>query len=145
MRKIKNMLEDKTGVSPIIAIILMVAITVVLAATIYVWVSGFGGETGESKNSIAMNKLSSSETLNTWIWQVADVEGTMLITDLENLVLDENGTVVATADVDWNDNDNDTYVTAGDTVVVAPGADGVYNYVCNHEDATIYTSGYRKY
>jgi flagellin-like protein len=43
MRKIKNMLEDKTGVSPIIAIILMVAITVVLAATIYVWVSGFGG------------------------------------------------------------------------------------------------------
>lgn len=36
------MLKDKTGVSPIIAIILMVAITVVLAATIYVWVSGFG-------------------------------------------------------------------------------------------------------
>ncbi|MGC9554920.1 MAG: archaellin/type IV pilin N-terminal domain-containing protein, partial [Thermoplasmatota archaeon] len=30
------MWEDKTGVSPIIAVILMVAITVVLAATIYV-------------------------------------------------------------------------------------------------------------
>ncbi|RLF42025.1 MAG: type IV pilin, partial [Thermoplasmata archaeon] len=34
------MWKDMTGVSPIIAVILMVAITVVLAATIYVWVSG---------------------------------------------------------------------------------------------------------
>lgn len=35
MNKIKKLWEDKTGVSPIIAVILMVAITVVLAATIY--------------------------------------------------------------------------------------------------------------
>ncbi len=41
MRKIRNIIKEKAGVSPIIAIILMVAITVVLAATIYVWVSGF--------------------------------------------------------------------------------------------------------
>jgi flagellin-like protein len=32
------------GVSPVIAVILMVAITVVLAATVYVWVSGFANE-----------------------------------------------------------------------------------------------------
>ncbi|HWG91209.1 MAG TPA: archaellin/type IV pilin N-terminal domain-containing protein, partial [Candidatus Thermoplasmatota archaeon] len=31
------------AVSPVIAVILMVAITVVLAATVYVWVSGFSG------------------------------------------------------------------------------------------------------
>lgn len=41
------MWKDKTGVSPIIAVILMVAITVVLAATIYAWVSGFGAGGGE--------------------------------------------------------------------------------------------------
>jgi archaeal type IV pilus assembly protein PilA len=33
---------DDDGVSPVIAVILMVAITVVLAAVVYVWVSGFG-------------------------------------------------------------------------------------------------------
>jgi len=42
IKKIRNWVKDKAGVSPIIAIILMVAITVVLAATIYVWVSGMG-------------------------------------------------------------------------------------------------------
>ncbi|RLF39490.1 MAG: hypothetical protein DRN21_03510 [Thermoplasmata archaeon] len=49
-----KMLKDKTGVSPIIAIILMVAITVVLAATIYVWVSGFGGS-GDQAPNLACN------------------------------------------------------------------------------------------
>ncbi|HHH77670.1 MAG TPA: type IV pilin, partial [Thermoplasmatales archaeon] len=47
-KKIGKMWKDTTGVSPIIAVILMVAITVVLAATIYVWVSGFGGSGGTS-------------------------------------------------------------------------------------------------
>ncbi|HEC88418.1 MAG TPA: type IV pilin [Thermoplasmata archaeon] len=46
----RKMLKDKAGVSPIIAIILMVAITVVLAATIYVWVSGMGGGGGTKIN-----------------------------------------------------------------------------------------------
>jgi flagellin-like protein len=40
----------KTGVSPVIAVILMVAITVVLAATVYVWVSGFGSGGGKTPN-----------------------------------------------------------------------------------------------
>lgn len=34
--------NDDEAVSPVIAVILMVAITVVLAATVWVWVSGFG-------------------------------------------------------------------------------------------------------
>ena len=40
--KFMNM-KSKEAVSPVIAVILMVAITVVLAATVYVWVGGFGG------------------------------------------------------------------------------------------------------
>lgn len=51
-KKIGKMWKDVTGVSPIIAVILMVAITVVLAATIYVWVSGFGGS-GSSTPAIS--------------------------------------------------------------------------------------------
>jgi flagellin-like protein len=41
--RIKALRSDE-GVSPVIAVILMVAITVVLAATVYVWVSGFASE-----------------------------------------------------------------------------------------------------
>lgn len=39
------------AVSPVIAVILMVAITVVLAATVYVWVSGFGASGSQSKTA----------------------------------------------------------------------------------------------
>lgn len=39
------------GVSPVIAVILMVAITVVLAATVYVWVSGFASDTEGPENA----------------------------------------------------------------------------------------------
>jgi flagellin-like protein len=41
--RIKALKADE-GVSPVIAVILMVAITVVLAATVYVWVSGFASD-----------------------------------------------------------------------------------------------------
>jgi len=43
MKKIWKMRKDKSAVSPVIATILMVAITVVLAAVLYVMVMGFGG------------------------------------------------------------------------------------------------------
>ncbi|HET6405633.1 MAG TPA: archaellin/type IV pilin N-terminal domain-containing protein, partial [Candidatus Thermoplasmatota archaeon] len=39
---------DEEAVSPVIAVILMVAITVVLAATVYVWVSGFGSNSNST-------------------------------------------------------------------------------------------------
>jgi len=42
MKKIWKIRKDKEGVSPVIATILMVAITVVLAAVLYVMVMGFG-------------------------------------------------------------------------------------------------------
>jgi flagellin-like protein len=43
MKKIWKIRKDKSAVSPVIATILMVAITVVLAAVLYVMVMGFGG------------------------------------------------------------------------------------------------------
>ena len=64
MTKIENIrkwVKNKAGVSPIIAIILMVAITVVLAATIYVWVSGFGGG-GSKAISMSITQLDSAAT-----------------------------------------------------------------------------------
>jgi flagellin-like protein len=43
MKKMWKIKKDKSAVSPVIATILMVAITVVLAAVLYVMVMGFGG------------------------------------------------------------------------------------------------------
>jgi flagellin-like protein len=43
LKKIWRIRKDSEGVSPVIATILMVAITVVLAAVLYVMVLGFGG------------------------------------------------------------------------------------------------------
>lgn len=57
MRKMMRWIKDKAGVSPIIAIILMVAITVVLAATIYVWVSGMGGGGGGAKVALTLRQI----------------------------------------------------------------------------------------
>jgi flagellin-like protein len=42
MKANRRFVNNDDAVSPVIAVILMVAITVVLAATVYLWVSGFG-------------------------------------------------------------------------------------------------------
>ena len=47
-RKIKPKKEDSRGVSPVIGIILMVAITVILASVIGVFVLGIGDQIGET-------------------------------------------------------------------------------------------------
>jgi len=82
------MWEDKTGVSPIIAVILMVAITVVLAATIYVWVSGFGGG-GAQQQSVGLQQTDHNGTQVTY--KVTGAEG-FLWSDSIVMV---NGAVVA--------------------------------------------------
>ena len=51
-RKFLN--NDDEAVSPVIAVILRVAITVVLAATVYVWVSGFGSNSSQPAKSLAI-------------------------------------------------------------------------------------------
>ena len=50
----QKFLRGDEAVSPVIAVILMVAITVVLSATVYVWVSGFGGNHNQPANTIAL-------------------------------------------------------------------------------------------
>ena len=46
--KLKKSMKNRSAVSPVIATILMVAITVVLAAVLYVMVMGFGGDPAKS-------------------------------------------------------------------------------------------------
>jgi flagellin-like protein len=58
----KKSFKNRSAVSPVIATILMVAITVVLAAVLYVMVMGFGGTTPQAPtaqltNDVANNRV----------------------------------------------------------------------------------------
>ncbi len=55
MKANRKFLQNRDeAVSPVIAVILMVAITVVLAATVYVWVSGFGAQSSNPAKTMSI-------------------------------------------------------------------------------------------
>ena len=117
MIKIGKMLKDKTGVSPIIAIILMVAITVVLAATIYVWVSGFGGG-GSKALSMSVTQLDSvdeSATDHNATFRVDSVSQGAQWSDINISVRYSNGTVICYVDLSGKSG----AVQAGDTFSIS--------------------------
>ncbi len=61
MKKIWAVRKDSEAASPVIATILMVAITVVLAAVLYVMVLGFGGTTGATPSLQITQRTALSE------------------------------------------------------------------------------------
>ena len=71
MKKIWAMKKKDDAVSPVIATILMVAITVVLAAVLYVMVLGLGS-TGSITPAITFNKTT---TTDSYVWTVVKVSG----------------------------------------------------------------------
>ena len=60
----KSLMREDEAVSPVIAVILMVAITVVLAATVYVWVSGFGSQSSTPAKTLALNSAAAFDGTN---------------------------------------------------------------------------------
>lgn len=64
MKANRKFRSSDEAVSPVIAVILMVAITVVLAATVYVWVSGFGQSGSQSKTLAASPSTSGLITIS---------------------------------------------------------------------------------
>ena len=63
MKMMRKNWKDRKGVSPVIATILMVAITVVLAAVLYVMVMGFGGDTGDQAPTVSTTKNAATERI----------------------------------------------------------------------------------
>ncbi len=62
MKKIWKMKKSKEAVSPVIATILMVAITVVLAAVLYVMVMGFGSNP-DTNPTMSLSDISNDQSL----------------------------------------------------------------------------------
>lgn len=74
--------DNDEAVSPVIAVILMVAITVVLAATVYVWVSGFGGSSSTPAKSLSLVSASAQDANNAKNFTVASSSPGMKYEDL---------------------------------------------------------------
>ena len=60
----RRIVNDEQAVSPVIAVILMVAITVVLAAVLYVWASSFLG--GTTKNAPTGSTTALKDSQGNW-------------------------------------------------------------------------------
>lgn len=63
MKANRKFVETDEAVSPVIAVILMVAITVVLAATVFVLVSDIGSQTGKTAPAFALTQDESNDRL----------------------------------------------------------------------------------
>jgi len=130
----KNMWKKEEGVSPVIAVILMVAITVVLAAVLYVMVSGMmsttqttptgamnfyeGSQSGNYSGSFV--SLSSSVKLSNA--QVTIIDDSLGGSDsINDLSLDTTAEVTGGLKLVYNDINSNNKVDGGDTIRVTNG------------------------
>ena len=88
----KKIWRNEEGVSPVIAVILMVAITVVLAAVLYVMVSGMLGTTGTTP-TVSMNWNENPEIPGLYTGNVVSISGVSSInTDDVTVTVTHTGT-----------------------------------------------------
>ncbi len=148
-KKIGKMWKDTTGVSPIIAVILMVAITVVLAATIYVWVSGFGGGGGGASTALTLSQqtygANATATGGYVVYRVQSVSGNPGWEDFTATIAGHASSISgdctsagtggsASGEINAGDyvnisiDDDDTVVAVGNTVVITDTDSGSIVY-----------------
>jgi flagellin-like protein len=118
----KRIWRNKEGVSPVIATILMVAITVVLAAVLYVMVSGYmtgGGGTPVSGSLTYLAGSSNPTTGNATFTLALNTPANPVLTDVTVKILDPNGDIAATATYTWSHLVSDaTHVQGGDRLKI---------------------------
>ncbi|MCU0862127.1 MAG: type IV pilin N-terminal domain-containing protein [Methanomassiliicoccales archaeon] len=122
MKKIWSM-KKKDGVSPVIATILMVAITVVLAAVLYVMVMGFGG--GQSGQTPTVTMTYQKTGSGAYAFTVAGVtKSDVKWADISPVLSPSNATVVKPTA---------TYVGAGDVVTITGlGGNTLYTFTLRY-------------
>ena len=132
----KKIWRNEEGVSPVIAVILMVAITVVLAAVLYVMVSGMLGTTGTTP-TVSMNWNEDPEEPGNYTGNVVSISGVSSINTDDVTVtvthagtsdskdLDQFGTlVIGTFTLSFTDLDPDGKLGAEDIFSIIGGSTG---------------------
>jgi len=105
--------KKKNAVSPVIAVILMVAITVVLAAVLYVTVQNIANQNTGDVSAMGVNV----DKVNRTTYRVTVASGQALVDDTTIKVLTAAGTN-ATVGITYNNLNGNTYVDAGDTISI---------------------------
>jgi len=112
--------KSRSAVSPVIATILMVAITVVLAAVLYVMVMGMGGDSGATP-SVALSKRTGADAGTYEVYVLSVSGGEVAVKNAEIVV---TGGTIAETDA-WkltgSGRTADDMLKAGDYFVVEPG------------------------
>ena len=85
----RRIVNDEQAVSPVIAVILMVAITVVLAAVLYVWASSFLG--GTTKNAPTGSMIASEDGSGVWTIQIVKLNPQVSVNSVHWYLLDVQG------------------------------------------------------
>ncbi len=147
-RKFIEKKADEEAVSAVIGVILMVAITVAIAATVYVYVSGMIGGTATKVSTLSMNIFSQNDATDERTWLVSGIEGEAIKnTSYSSVLLKSDGTI-ANSSITFNDVISPGYVNAGDTfTVIANDGDGYYVFMLTDTATgqTIYKSTLTKY
>lgn len=136
--------KNDQAVSPVIATILMVAITVVLAGVLVVYLQTLpqGAGNVETNLGIRVEKVSNSSVAGTYKsdWVVTVTTGSAKTTDMSSMLVNaQTGTQVAkrsmptpfangyNADFDYNDNNGNGKIDAGDTILAHSGSSVDYS------------------
>ena len=130
----RRFVNNEEAVSPVIAVILMVAITVVMAAVLYAWVSGWGlqpknSPTGSMMASndgttwdVQIIKMNPQASINSVHWYLMDIQG---LTKAEGVVTDIYGYKQGEGkSVIYIDNDYNAKVSPGDVFRFYAGDEG---------------------
>ncbi len=104
--------------SPVIATILMVAITVVLAAVLYVMVSGLVGNPGQTPRAIGVAVSKTGDGSN-WALTLSDVQVSKAPSAIYLTVFAADGSVSLTRTAFASLSGNETYVQVGSGNVAA--------------------------
>ena len=87
-----NVSEKDSGVSPVISVILMVAITVTLSGIIYLWVSDFSTTTDSALTYVGYDKVSRNDN---WDIEIINVQGSLVsLHSITFMICDSNGILV---------------------------------------------------
>ncbi len=139
---------EEEAVSAVIGVILMVAITVAIAATVYVYVSGMIGGTTAKASTLSMNTFSFDDSANQRIWLVSGIEGEAVSDNSYSwALLNDTGANATGATCLFNEVTGTGYVNAGDTFALTAPTDGYYVFMLTDEASgqTIYKSSTSKY
>ena len=124
--------EEEEGVSPVIATILMVAITVVLAATLYLMVGNMGGtqNTPVAGSLSYVSSVSDPANGNATFEIVLSTPSSAKVGDITITVLDATGaTTTITPTIQHIVTANDpTYVKSGDRIQITNAGTDIHGY-----------------